>query len=257
MQKFTLGNVRLYAGGLDLTAAANKVELAGGVDEKDVTTFGDVDPAGDIWKAIAGTIGSGKVDAAGFWAAGDPAKVDDGLWSTQGTAIPWSALPRSQGAMSAAAPAPGDLAWFLRAVQSKYAIGDQVGNIAPYSASASSSSPLVRGKVLHPPGTARTATGSGAAVQLGPVADGDAMYASLHLLSTADAAAALTVRIESSADAAFTAPTTRATLQPAQAVSGQSAIAAGPVTDTYWRAAWTVAGGDAPSFLFLVDAGIA
>lgn len=255
-EKYTLGNVRIYAGGLDLTGQSNKVGLTGGYDETDVTGFGDVAADGWIWKTVQKGIGSGKIDASGFHAAGDPSQVDNGLWATQGTVMPWTVLPRAQGASSAAAPTPGDLAWFLRAVQSSYALGDQVGNVAPYTAAASSSSPLVRGKLLHPAGTARTATGTGTAVQLGAVPDGKAFYAGVHLLSTADAAAALTVTVESDDSAAFTSPTTRATFQAAQAVSGQSVMAAGPVTDTHWRVKWTVTSGATPSFMFVVSAGI-
>lgn len=255
-EKFTLGNVRIYAGGLDLTGQSNKVGLAGGYDEADVTGFGDVAADGWIWKTVQKGIGSGKLDVAGFHAAGDPSQVDNGLWATQGSVMPWTVLPRMQGASSAAAPTPGDLAWFLRAMQSTYALGDQVGNVAPYTAAASSSSPLVRGRLLHQPGMARTATGTGTAVQLGAVPEGKAFYAGMHLLSTADAAAALTVTVESDDDAGFATPTTRATFQAAQTVSGQSVMAAGPITDTYWRVTWTVSGGAAPSFMFVVSAGI-
>lgn len=257
MSGFTLANVRIYAGGLDLTSDSNKIELAGEIEEKEITTFGDVDEAGYVWKTVQGGTGSAKLAAAGLWRAGDPSAVDDVLWATQGTAMPWSVLPRHSGAGSAAAPAVGDLAWFVKAVQSKYQVGGSPGDVAPWAADCSGSSPLVRGRLLHTASTPRGAAGSGAAVQLGAVPAGRALVAGVHLLSTADPAASLTVRIESSATADFAAPTTRATFTAAQAVSGQSAVLAGPVMDGYWRAAWSVAGGAAPSFLFVVSAGIA
>lgn len=254
MTKFTLANVRVFAGGCDLTGASNKIDASADIDDKDVTTFGSTGPNGDIWKEVLGGLGSSTLKAEGLWEAGDPSKVDDALWAANGSVIPWSVLPRGGGA---AAPTYGDLAWLTKALNTKYNVGGGVGDAAPWSADASGSGRLPRGAVLHPPGTARTATGTGTGVQLGAVPTGKSLYAALHVLSVAGTATpTITVAVESDTTNAFAAPTTVGTFTAATAIGGQSLLVAGPATNTWYRAKWTIAG-TTPSFLLLVTAGIA
>jgi hypothetical protein len=134
---------------------------------------------------------------------------------------------------------------------------DAVGEVAPWTSTAKSSWPLVRGQFAHPPGAARTATGTGTGLNLGAVAAGKRLYASLHVLSVAGTATpTITGRIESSVDNTFAAPTTRATFAAATAVGGQVLRTDGTAyTDTWWRIAWTISG-TTPSFLFAAALGI-
>jgi hypothetical protein len=114
----------------------------------------------------------------------------------------------------------------------------------------------VRGQFAHPPGTARTATGTGTGLEVGAVAAGARLYAALHVLSVSGTTPSLTARVESSADNTFAAPTTRLTFAAATAAGGQALRTDGSaITDTWWRVAWTVTG-TTPSFMFAATLGI-
>ncbi|WP_320069754.1 hypothetical protein [Micromonospora sp. RTGN7] len=253
MAPHVLRNVRIFTGGADLTGQSNKIEIGGEHEERDVTTFGDVDAAGDVWKAVIAGIGSAKVAAAGQWEAGDTSRVDDDAWAALGGIGAWTIYPHESGPSGGAV---GAVAWMVKALRGQYQLLGSPGDVAPWAASASSTWPLVRGVGLHAPGVPRTAAGTGTAVQRPAVLDGQYVYASLHVLSVAGTAApTLTVKVQSAADAGFTTPTDRATFDPAAARSGQMLRVAGPITDTYWRLSWTTAG-TAPSFLFAGALGI-
>ncbi|MGW0914653.1 hypothetical protein ACWD1Z_23290 [Streptomyces sp. NPDC002784] len=244
MPKTILTNVRTFAVGVDLTSNSNKVEVSSEVEDKDGTNYGS-----QGWKEVLGGLGSAEIAAEGQWEAGDPTKVDDASWSQLGGVGPWS-ISANNGA------AVGDLAYFTSALRSDYKLGEAVGEVAPWTGTAKSSWPLVRGQFAHPPGIARTATGTGSGLNLGAVAAGKRLYAALHVLSAAGTTPSLTARVESSVDNTFGTPTTRLTFTAATAVGGQILRTAGTaITDPWWRVAWTISG-TTPSFLFVAALGI-
>ncbi|WP_460067388.1 hypothetical protein [Streptomyces sp. YKOK-I1] len=245
MSKTVLLNVRTFAAGVDLTGASNKIELSSEVEDKDSTNY-----ASGGWKEVLGGLGSAELSGEGQWEAADPSKVDDASWAHIGTVIPWSVSANN-------AANVGDLAYLMSALRSDYALFDAVGEVAPWSGTAKSASPLVRGQFAHPPGTARTATGTGTGLQLGAVPSGKKLHAALHVLSVAGTSTpTITARVESSVDNTFASPTTRLTFAAATAVGGQILRTNGTaITDTWWRIAWTISG-TTPSFLFVGSLGI-
>lgn len=244
MSKTILVGVRAFTVGLDLTSNSNKIELSAEVEDKDSTNFGS-----GGWKEVMGGLASAEISGEGQWEAGDPAKVDDASWANLGGVGPWS-ISANNGA------AVGDLAYLTNAMQASYKLGEAVGEIAPWASTAKSNWPLVRGQFAHPPGTARTATGTGAGLNLGAVPAGKRLYAALHVLSAAGTTPSLTARVESSADNTFAAPTTRLTFNAATAIGGQILRTTGSaITDPWWRVAWTITG-TTPSFLFVASLGI-
>lgn len=244
MSKTVLTNVRCFAVGVDLTGNSNKIELSSEVEAKDSTNY-----ASQGWKENLGGLASAEISGEGQWEAGDATKVDDASWSQIGGVGPWS-ISANNGA------AVGDLAYFTQALRSDYKLFDAVGEVAPWTGTAKSAWPLVRGQFAHPPGTARTATGTGTGLNLGAVALNKRMYASLHVLSVAGTTPSITARVESSVDNTFSAPTTRLTFTAANAVGGQALRTAGTaITDAWWRVAWTISG-TTPSFLFAAALGI-
>jgi hypothetical protein len=246
--KAVLKNVRLFTGGCDLTGRSNKLELSAEVEAKEANNFIPDDSQDTAWKDMLAGIASAKLSGEGQWEAGDPSMVDDALWLQQGGIGPWTACPAKSLA--------GNVAWIANAMQGQYQLLGAVGDVAPWKAEASSTWPLVRGLVAHPPGTARTATGSGTAVQHIAVPAGMQLYAALHVLSVAGTGTpTLTVRLQSDDAAGFASPTTRITFTAATAVGAQIQRVAGPVTDTYYRADWTISG-TTPSFLFVVAFGV-
>lgn len=238
-----LTSTRIFAGAADLTGNSNKVELSTEVEEKDVTNF-----ASGGWKECRGGLASGAATAAGQWEAGDASKVDDETWADLGAVIPFSVFPVDAN--------EGSLGYFLSSLRSQYTFFDAVGEVAPWSAKVASTWPVVRGQSLEAPGTARTTTGSGTAVQIGAVPAGKRMYAALHVLSVAGTGSpTLTVRVQSDTSG-FPSATTQLTFTAATAIGGQILrTAPGAITDDWWRADWTISGTN-PSFLFVVVAGI-
>lgn len=243
MSKTILTNVRLFAVGVDLTGNSNKVEITTEVEAKDSTNY-----ASEGWKENLGGIASAEIAGEGQWEAGDPSKVDDASWSQLGGTGPWSVGP--QGA------ADGALAYLTNAMRADYKLLDAVGEVAPWTGTAKSSWAMARGQFAHPPGTARTASGTGTALNLGAVAAGKRLYATLHVLSVAGTTPSITARVESDDAAGFPSATTRLTFTAANAVGGQVLRTDGSaITDTWWRLAWTISG-TTPSFLLTGALGI-
>lgn len=245
MSKQILTDVRLFAVGADLTSASSKVELSAEVEEKDVTNYG----SGGFKEVVAG-LASSAISAEGQWEAGDPSLVDDASWAQFGGMGPWTVGP--QGA------AVGDLAYFTKALRSSYQLGGSVGDVAPWMGEASGSWPLVRGQIAHPPGTARTADGSGTGLNLGSVAAGQRLYCALHVLSVAGTGSpSITVTVESDTDDTWSSPVTQLTFNAATAAGGQILRTDGTaITDTWWRLSWTITG-TTPSFLLAAAVGLA
>lgn len=244
MSKTVLTNVRCFAVGVDLTGNSNKIELSSEVEAKEATNY-----ASQGYKEIMGGLASAEISGEGQWEAGDVTKVDDASWAQLGGVGPWSVSANN-------AAAVGDLAYFTQALRCDHKIGDAVGEVAPWTSTAKSAWPLVRGQFAHPPGTARTASGTGTGVNLGAVPAGKRLYAALHVLSAAGTTPSLTVWVDSGPDNVFTTHTQRLTFTAATAVGGQTLRTDGTaITDTWWRVAWTISG-TSPSFLFAATLGI-
>jgi hypothetical protein len=244
MGKSVLTNVRCFAVAVDLTGNSNKIELSSEAEAKDATNHGS-----GGFKEVLGGLASAEISGEGQWEAGDPSKVDDGSWSQLGGVGPWSISANNSASV-------GALAYFTQAMRSDYKLGGEVGEVAPWTGTAKSNWPLVRGQFAHPPGTARTATGTGTALQVGAVATGKRMYAALHVLSVAGTTPSITARVESSVDNTFAAPTTRLTFTAATVAGGQALRTDGTaITDTWWRIVWTISG-TTPSFMFAASLGV-
>jgi hypothetical protein len=245
MGKTVLLNVRTFAVGVDLTGVSNKIELSSEVEAKETTNYGS-----SGYKEVVGGLASAEISGEGQWEAGDSTKVDDASWAQLGGVGPWSVSANNGAAV-------GDLAYFTNALRADYKLFGEVGEVAPWTSSAKSAWPLVRGQFAHPPGTARTSTGTGTGLQVGAVAVNKRMYAALHVLSVSGTGTpTITARVESSVDNTFASPTTRLTFTAATAVGGQILRTDGTaITDTWWRMAWTISG-TTPSFLFAAALGI-
>ncbi len=246
MAIFYLDNVRLFAGGCDFTTRSNKAELTIDYEEKDSTNFGS-----GGWKEVLGGLAASALGAEGQWEAGDLGKVDNQIWTALGSVGGYTIGP--DGA------AVADICYVGQALQSQYKLGGSVGDIAPWSAVFAGAWPVARGVFAHPPGTARTATGTGTAIQLGAVGASQYIYATLHVLSISGTSTpTITVKIQSDDNSGFSSATDRITFTSVTdviGISGYISRLAGAVTDDYWRAQWTISGTD-PSFTFVVGFGI-
>lgn len=246
MSKQVLLDCRVYVSGADLSGWGNKIEIGEEWEAKEVTNW----RSGKAKERLAG-LGGCDISAGGLWEAGSLAMPDDSFWGNRRVIEPWTVAPDGTSDTT-----EGTLVYLTQALRTKMKLGESVGEVAPWSAEAAGSWPLVRGLTLHRSGTARTATGNGATVDFtaGPTT-GQAVYATLHVTSVAAGGGSLTIAVQSSAAADFSGPTTRGTFTAATAISGQAMKISSPGTDRYWRVTYTIAGGSAPSFLFLASLG--
>jgi hypothetical protein len=137
-------------------------------------------------------------------------------------------------------------------------VGGAVGEAAKYGFTAmpyGSGRRMLRG-VLEANRTVTSSSSTTGSNTLGAVATGARVGASLHVLSLAGTSPSITVKIQSDDNSGFSSPTDRITFAAATTRSGQFGVLAGPVTDTYWRATYTVSG-TGPSIAFAVSIGIA
>ena len=241
MGALVLTDSLLFVNGANLTGATNKIKVSAEVEALESTTFGS---AG--WKENAAGLGSHSWEVGGWWDVGDAGKPDDRLWADLGTNAAWLATP---------AAAEGGAAYFGNVLSASFQFGGEVGALAPYEGKGSGTGRLVRGTLFAGPGTARTVTANGTPVQLGAVAAGKALYASLQVSSVAGTSPTIVVKLQSSTSSGGSY-TDRVTFTSANSISSQTGSVAGAVTDTWWRATWTITGTGGPSFLIGVAAGI-
>lgn len=248
MSHLTLLNVRLFANGADLTSQSNKVELTLDVADNDVTTFLPEGDADSGWKKLDGGLKSSAIAAEGLWEAGDLGKVDDSHFASMGSRVVFTIGPNGASV--------GDLCYVTQALRGQYKLGGQVGAVHPWTANASGSGATARGLILHPPGTARTSTGTGTATEFIAASSSQTLYATLHVLSVSGSNPTLDVSIESDDTEDFDgSETTRITFTQADSIGGEAKSLAGPITDTWYRVSYTI-GGTNPSFQFVVGIGI-
>lgn len=244
MAKRALLNTRIFSGGADLTGASNKVGLDRQHTDKPVTNFGS-----GGWAELLAGQASASFDGGGQWEAGDPSRVDDEMWAALGGIGALTVCPDTAN--------PGDLAYLTQVMRGSYQLGGAVDDVAPWSAKMAGTWPLSRGLILHPPGTARTATGTGTAVQHVAVPAGKQLYAALHVLSVAGTATpTLTVSVQADNAVGFPSPAAALTFAPATAPGGQVVRGPGVAADDWYRVSYTITG-TTPSFLFVVSLGVA
>lgn len=247
---YVLNDARIYYSSLDATGYSNSVEISAENEDEDITTF-----ASSAWKTRVGGLFDSQASAKMFWQAGSTAtdeKPDDLLWSKLGTSTqPLTIVPTGG--------ASGDLCYLTKTLSSTFKLSGDVSNrprVAMTEAAWAGNQPVARGQILHPQGTARTATGNGTGYQLGAVSAAQKLYANLHVFGVSDGQ--MIVKIQSSVDNTFASPTDRITFSTVTtSLTAEASSVSGAVTDTWWRTTWTISGGSTHSFLFAVSAGIA
>ncbi len=222
-------DARIYLESADMTGFSNKVEVTSSAVDLDRTTF-----ASGGWNERTAGLFDSQVAIEGFFQALDLTMPDDTLWANLGAAGTAVTVVPTAGTV-------GSLCYLGKTLETDYKPGGKVGDLLGWSATLKGNTAIARGQILHPQGTARTSTGNGTGVQLGAVLATQRLYANLHVLSVSGTTPSITVRLTFGADTAL---------------DGQALSVLGPITDTWWRATWTISG-TTPSFLFAVSAGIA
>lgn len=134
-------------------------------------------------------------------------------------------------------------------------IDGSVGGMASYAAAGfGQGTPCFRGRIMGI--GAKTETGNGSIYQLGAITAGtNALYAALHVTAVAGSDLSLVVDLYSAPAANFESATKRLTFTEAMGITSEIKTLATTVTDTWWRATWTL-GGSSESFTIALNAGI-
>lgn len=237
MATFVIKDTRLLVGGLDLSGSINECSVSYQAEIKDATVM---NPNGARDKR------SGLMDIAldhrGFW---DTAPDEPLFLAINGTEQIITAAPESA--------LVGGVGYSFKAQQASYAPGARVGEMFGFSVRAEGKGRLVRGTILL--NSALTATGNSTPTLLGAVSAAQKVYAVMHVLAVAGATPTLDVKLQSDDASGFLSPIDRIVFAQMTQPGAQFLSAAGPITDTYWRLSWTIAG-TSPSFLVLVSVGI-
>lgn len=239
MPQHIFSNAKVWLDGYDLSGYLNAVVLDNGVELHNTNVLGDTGR-----RRISNQMEHIAAQLDGFW----DSTADEILQGRVGVADKPMSVSPSDGT-------DGSLAYFFRSLAGEYESGGAKGDPYRFSVSAEGSAgePLVRGTVLH--NATRTANGSGTGFNLGQLAAGKKLYAALHVLSVSSGDN-LTVTIESDDNAGFASPTVRGTFTVMSAIGAAWLTpVAGPLTDTYWRAAYTLGGDGSPSINFVVVLG--
>lgn len=233
-----LRDQKLWFSGHDLTGVMNAMALNYGAEMLDATVFGN-----KTRRRLAG-LKTVRVNHQGYF---DVDAVDAALQTNIGIA--------DQPMSFASGAVEGDVAYTFRSALSQYRPQAQVGNLLRFSVTGAATGDLIRGRLLAQQ-SGIDASGNVAGQNIGAVAAGKSVFASLHVLSVADPGDTLDITIESDADGDFAAgATTRLTFAQASATGAEWQSAPGAITDAHWRVAYSVAG-SAPSFDFVVVMGI-
>lgn len=238
MAELVLFNVKQYVAGLDFSGSYNMHSLVIDAEAKDKTAFGD-NP-----REYLGGLKLAGSEHDGFW----DSPVDADLFAAIGAAARAVTITPGDGL-------DGDRAFFFESLATEYSPGGQVGEVYAFSNSNQPTGVVTRGQIMAT-GT-KTTTANGVARQLGAVAASQRIRVSLHVLAVAGTAPTLDVVVESDDASGMASPITRLTFPQQTAIGGQILTAAGPITDDWWRARWTIGGTGGPSFTFVVAIGIA
>lgn len=227
----------LWVGEYELRDSMNAIALDMEVETQDCTCFGD----GSRSYALG-------LPRVAFSAGGYP--IDDATDGVlfdlmgQGSLVMTVTKARSNGAV----------AYVGKILDAAYSSLMSVNEVRRFNTTGElSSRSFGRGRLLHI-GTAVAATGTSTGIQLRAITAGKKAFATVHMTAVAGTDPEFDLVIESDDNSGFTSATTRATFTQLTDVGSQMVDIDGAVTDTYWRASWTIAGTD-PEFTFAVALG--
>jgi len=151
------------------------------------------------------------------------------------------------------------VAYTFKALQTELSEEGQIGDLYSVKFKAVGDGEFIHGTLMKGFHTAPLATSaSGTAYELGAVTAAQKLYVAMHVTDVSGVGATLDMIVQSDDAEGFLSPTTRATLTQVTLAGGsthQWMEVAGPVTDTWWRVGWTVAGAT-PSVKGVIVVGI-
>lgn len=253
MSKIVASNCKLYVGSYDLSDHLTNLGLTLSQEAvDDVCMLADDAGTAKFMQTFTEGMKSHELSYSGYSEAGvgEIGTVLDNYLGDANTIV--TACPQT-----GAAGEPAYSAYFNALEHNE--IDGSVGGMHGFSgAAAAQGTVCFRGTIM---GTgAKTATGNGSIYQLGAITAGtNGLFAALHVTaSVGDDTQTLVVDLYSSPLANFSSSTKRLTFTTAStAATSEIKSLLTAVTDTYWRATWTVAnGGASVSYTININAGI-
>lgn len=232
----------------DLSGLLSQIALTHGVNLQNETAFGD-----DTEINLPG-IETFSASQSGFWDALVDARLFDDIGGVKDV---WSAAPQEGLA--------GERGFFTEMIAGAYSPGGAHGDIFGFSLEYSPGDMVDLGKGLISGQVdialaVKTASGDGGTGQeLGAVLGTQRLYAAMHVIAAGGMSPTLDVVIESDALDDFASATTRLTFTQLTTTPGaQMKSVAGAITDTFFRARYTIADDSAgsPSYTIFVIIGI-
>ena len=231
-------NAQIIIGGYDLAAEYNAIELA------ETATMLDANVFGDAAKRMKGGLKTFTVRGSGLYSSvEDPVLTTNlGLADVLLALFPTTVVDGTT------------KGYAYQCVEGLYNIGARVGSLLPFSFQTNpQGTALARAISLKDfRSTALTTTANGTAFQLGALVAGQTLYAGLHIFGAGTGTIDVTIQSDTASN--FPSATTQVTFAQ-QAALNTTGVWATPITsaitDDWWRASWTIAGG-APSFTGIV-----
>jgi len=224
-------NAAYFVGAVDLTSQTSRIEAEFSVAEIECTTFG----SGGAEELVGG-LESANITASGYVDYGGQYDVNREMYANRRVLLPHTIGPSNAGA------AVGVVAYVVKPLTTSVKVLGPVGQVLPWEVQARGSSRAGAGAFLVSPSSALSTSGDGTPVEIGAIGAGRAALATLHVLEVTGSAT-LDVVIESDATGDFNgSETQQITFPQMSGVGSQFKSIAGPITDTYWRATWTIGG---------------
>lgn len=214
--------------GLHLTSIKTAIECP----PKDNTKFNDT----GYETRLAG-IPSGSMDLDGYLDFGSSdVQPDDAL---EGTIFGAANKVATLGHYGGTA---GNLAYLVKVHNGMYGWSMQTGEVIPFKASFHAEERLLVGHILDVRAITNAGTTYGTAFEWGAVGAAIPYHGHLHV--TYLDCTNVVVKIQSDSNEEFDSPTDRLTFTTATGVTSERKSGTGAVTDTWWRTAVTVTGGN-------------
>lgn len=244
MPAYAVVSPDIFIGPFDVSGDVSSITGNIMTNDIDVTTFGS-----NGWHVRIAGLHDVDLSLDGYTNLGG-GNVEESLYGIFGVTNQVVTISETTGAQ-------GEPALMFKALEVGYDQPTKVGDAAQFKVPLKGSSAAARGVVLWPKTSVASSSSSGTGINLGAVGATQYLYATQHLTSfVGSATASLVTTIKSATNSSMLGATTRLTFTTATTASAEfAARVAGPITDTFWQASWTVTG-NTVSIPFVVAAGI-
>lgn len=235
-----ISNKPIWVNAYDFSSSMHEVAVDYASEEKEATTLADTT---HIFKNGLKSVG---LAMNGFWDETTTNPVDSQNFAQTGQ--------NSLCTFAAETGAEGEIAYFMNALQAKYDLTGDIGEMFAFTVDAAAAGSLVRG-TIELKQSALTATANSTGRQLGALSATQTLWAAIHVTGVGSGAQTFDAIVQSDDNGSFTSATSRITFTQLTDIGSELKSVVGAVTDDYWRINYTITG-STPSFTVVVVLGI-